>query len=269
MTMIKRNDRQARISRLKGRAEELEAKLEGLSKSLKDAVISRTDLSADHSPDIYFASGLYMAMSERIATQSNELSLQKFQSVSLIMAFSDGWGHCINEESGEEGIVPLSILKSTSGFQVSDQEFEEDQFENKENKPKLVKKLSISDDILVKEPGSYTCVVDRMAERINEISLQFGQEIRVLMVFSDGWGLCLNEITGEQGIAPLNILKGSKAAKFLKNVSNSSPGYYKVLVDRIPLQANELMLLKGNIVNVSSVFSDGWCQGYFITILII
>lgn len=164
--MIQRNDRRQRISTLKGRAQELEAKLEGLSNSLVQKP------------------GLYMAMAERIATAPNELSMQKFQSLRVVMAYSDGWGHCVNEDTGEEGVVPLSLLKSMDGFQMSEMS---DQKSVKEKK--LLKKLSISDDVLVKEPGVYFCVRERLAERVNEISLEKGQEVRVLMVFSDGWGL--------------------------------------------------------------------------------
>jgi hypothetical protein len=237
------NHRKERISKLRGKAEELEAKLEGLTKSLM------------------LKPGLYMAMSDREASAPNELSMQKFQSVRVIMAYSDGWGSCVNEDTGEKGIVPLSCLKCMDGFQVSEHQLSDHQLNDK----KLLKKLSISDDILVKEPGIYFCVQDRIAERVNEISLEKGKKVRVLMVFSDGWGLCLDESTGEQGIAPLNILKlqgfNLDSLQEQKYQSTSKAiGYYRVLVDRIPIQPNEVLLLKGNIVLVSTMYSDGGCH---------
>lgn len=74
----------------------------------------------------------------------------------------------------------------------------------------------------------------------------------------------LDESTGEQGIAPLNILKlhgfDLTNLQTTSDVSIKRLGYYRVLVDRIPIQANEIMLLKGNVVHVSAVFSDGWCH---------
>jgi hypothetical protein len=235
--------RKERISRLRGRALELETKLEGLSKSL------------------LLKPGLYMAMSDREANAPNELSMQKFQSLRVIMIYSDGWGHCVNEDTGEEGVVPLSCLKSMDGFQVSELT---DSDHTLVKEKKLLKKLSISDDILVKEPGIYTCVQDRLAERVNEISLEKGNQVRVLMVFSDGWGLCLDDSTGQQGIAPLNILKlqgfNLDPIQEQRNQSSKSLGYYRVLVDRIPIQPNEVLLLRGNVVQVLTIYSDGWCH---------
>jgi hypothetical protein len=147
------------------------------------------------------------------------------------------------------------------GFQVSELT---DSDHTLVKEKKLLKKLSISDDILVKEPGIYTCVQDRLAERVNEISLEKGNQVRVLMVFSDGWGLCLDDSTGQQGIAPLNILKlqgfNLDPIQEQRNQSSKSLGYYRVLVDRIPIQPNEVLLLRGNVVQVLTIYSDGWCH---------
>ena len=96
----------------------------------------------------------------------------------------------------------------------------------------------------------------------------------------------LNENTGEQGMVPLEILElkidlGKVSSDFTKiskkhsvefkqleqDVSKVQIGYYRVLGDRIPVQASEIMLLKDNVVYLSSIFSDGWCQWYIVLVL--
>lgn len=142
--------------------------------------------------------GTFTVLSIFTPSMSDELEVQLGDKVTVLTEYDDGWVTGINESRGRlRGVLPRICLDcdTLSG---------DSEVSAADASGKVRRSSSKSGGSL----HTFTVISTYKAERANELGVEIGDKVTVLLEYDDGWVLGINESrgSGQKGIFPKNCV---------------------------------------------------------------
>jgi hypothetical protein len=241
------------------------------------AVGSRTSMvempktkTADYEP------GLYMASSNRVTQNANELELLIGDLLQVTAILPGGWAFAMNLKTKDKGNVPLDCLERGVAASL-DGSFSSTTKHTKETRTvraeETVDGLNDVPKPMILESTSSTKTI--VKEAIHESELAAPNSAPLIEEIKKSASLDTRMVAGAASRESIHTLIDHEDTRMRSQDTQLSPSLtvvmdneqeqpvkeeYAVIRDRTPHKASELALFHGHKILVTLMFSDGWCH---------